>query len=125
MMAMTAVLLVAGALSLIEDPGPCATDCRPAFVYGSDKARTIDAGIARWSVHVVLVGCQSDLDALTAEEKATVLQVIDQIFRKEDLRLIGRTKTREFREGLAKQINTALKRSVVSDIAFLQANRSD
>lgn len=98
--------------------------CKPAFVYGSESAREIDVRFARWSVQVLFVGCQHELDAMTETDKATALQAIDEVFQKEDLRLLGRTKTRSFRESLVKRINVALKRPAVSDVAFLHASRS-
>lgn len=100
-------------------------ECRATYVYSSDEPQTIKTRFAEWSVHAILIGCAKALDSITADDKRKTAEVLRAVFTESDLHLIVRIKTPAFREDVVKRINRALRRTVVSDIAFLRASRAE
>jgi hypothetical protein len=86
-------------------------------------AEITGAGV-HWTIHVLLIGCRNDLDTLTETDKRKAAEVVESVFKKEDLRLLGRSRHKEFRDELAAKVNAVLGRQAVSDIAFLVVNRT-
>jgi len=118
-----AVLLAVGLVAVSGEAAAGSDGCHPTYIELSDGPLKLEAGLATWEVEALIIGCEAELQALSNEQKRGIVDVLATIFKKQDLLLLEKLHTEEFRRDLCSQIEQELNAKIVWDVAFVGAKR--